>query len=516
MGRGTGRRDRTIRAALAAMLMGIAAPAAAQQAQDTLRIATSGQIASTVAVEDPQPNTHVISEAVFDGIVCYEPQSHVFRPLLAQSWTEIDDLTIEFHLRPDVTFQDGSPLTAADVVYSYRYMVDPTARLRFGPQNFDWMARVEAIDAHTVRLVAKRVDPLEMLNLAILGDILPAKLHGASANRSDFGRLHPVGSGPYKVAAIDQTHGVTLVRNPGYRHGNGCKPAGSIATVRIVPIPDPQTRMAELVTGGTDLIRAGTRDEADALASNPALALTAVEGTDFTYLQLDALARSGNRALADRRVRQAIVQAIDRGRLARSVLPGGAAVRPADALCTPLTRACAVSVKPYPYDPAAARRLLAAAGYPDGFSLAIDTPAIFEPLSEAIAGELRKVGIVVKVDEVTVPAFFQHLAAGKVEAAVSYFGLADVASNVGFFFGGGLRDYWRDPAIGPLVAAGEATLDTARRRTIYRQIFDRMNAAAYILPLATTPDVFIHVRGLAVPTVTTNTFGLSVFRLRWQ
>jgi peptide/nickel transport system substrate-binding protein len=132
--------------ALAAALVAalLAAPAQAQKAKDTLRVATTGQTNSTVSVENPQPETDLVNEAVYDGLACYDIKTATFTPLLAKSWTQIDDLTTEFVLRDDVTWQDGSPFTADDVVYSLRYFVDPASKLRFAPENFSWLARVES------------------------------------------------------------------------------------------------------------------------------------------------------------------------------------------------------------------------------------------------------------------------------------------------------------------------------------------------------------------------------------
>jgi peptide/nickel transport system substrate-binding protein len=506
--------DAALAAAVAAILL--AAPAQAQKAKDRLRVATTGQTNSTVSVENPQQETDLVNEAVFDGLACYDIKTANFSPLLAKSWTQIDDLTTEFALRDDVTWQDGSPFTADDVVYTLQYLIDPLSKLRFAPENFSWLARVEKIDDHRVRLIAKRIDPLALLNLANVGNMLPAKLHSSYANKQDFGRLHPVGTGPYKVVAIDPGKHVTLARNPDYRHGNDCKPKATIGAIEIASIPDSQTRMAQLITGGLDVLRAETKDQTELFAGNPDFTVTAAEGAGFSYLTMDALGRAGNAALSKQQVRQAIVQAIDRTTVAHHVIAGGDAVRVSDGLCAPLTRDCGVAVRPYPYDPAAARKLLADAGYPDGLDVEIAAAGGTATLAEALSGELRKIGIRAKVSPLTTAAYIQQTAAGRIQMSTSSFGLPDVASNVELFFDETAKDSWRDPVIAPLVEAGRATLDHEKRRAIYAQIHDRMNREAYILPIASNPGVFVHVRDLAIPHDSNNKWNLELYKLKWR
>jgi peptide/nickel transport system substrate-binding protein len=509
---------RLVNAALAVAIAVVSpAPAArAQKAQDRLRVATSGQTNTTVSVENPQQETDLVNEAVYDGLACYDIKTASFSPLLARSWTQIDDLTTEFALRDDVAWQDGVPFTADDVVYTLQYFIDPASKLRFAPENFSWLARAEKIDAHRVRLIAKRIDPLALLNLANVGNMLPAKLHSSYANKQDFGRLHPIGTGPYKVVAIDPGKLVTLAPNPDYRHGNDCKPAAAIGIVEIAAIPDAQTRMAQLITGGLDLLRAETKDQSEVFAGNLDFMVTAVEGTGFSYLTMDALGRAGNAALAKQPVRQAIVQAIDRATVAHHVMAGGDAVSVSDGLCAPLTRDCGIAVKPYGYDPAAARKLLADAGYPDGIDVEIAAAGFMATLAEALSGELRKIGIRARVSPLTNAAYVQQTAAGKIQMSASSFGLPDVASNVELFFDETPKDSWRDPVIAPLVEAGRATLDRAKRWAIYAQIHDRMNREAYILPIASNPGVFVHTKDLAVPRDSNNKWNIELYKLRWK
>src|ERR1700710_2721981 len=207
----------------AALILG-AAPAGAQKAKDPLRIAFTDPISTILDMEDPKPETRITTAAVFDWLVCYDRNTRSFAPLLAKSWNQLDDRTIEFELRDDVLFHDGSKLTADDVVYTLSWAIDPQNKLRYAAADLAWMERAEKIDDTHVRVIARQPTPLALIRLATSAPILPAKLHAAYENKSDFGRKTPVGTGPYKVASFDSTAGITLVRNEGYKLASHCRP----------------------------------------------------------------------------------------------------------------------------------------------------------------------------------------------------------------------------------------------------------------------------------------------------
>jgi peptide/nickel transport system substrate-binding protein len=501
-----------------ALLLG-AAPAAAQKAKDTLRVAFTDPISTILDMEDPKPETRITTAAVFDWLVCYDRISRSFAPLLAKSWSQIDDRTIELVLRDDVVFHDGSKLSADDVVYTLSWAIDPQNKLRYAAEDLAWLERAEKIDDHRVRVVAKQPTPLALVRLAISAPILPAKLHAAYASKSDFGRKTPIGTGPYKVASFDGSTGIVLVRNDDYKLASSCRSGASIGRIAALPIPDLQTQVAQLTVGGIDMLHTGSKDTADLLATNPLLTVTASQGMSFVYLSMDAIGRSGNVALGDRRVRQALVQALDRELVARSVLPGGDAVRALDALCLPNQLGCDFSTRPAPYDPGAAKRLLTEAGYPDGFDVEITSYTGNYATAEALAGELRKIGVRARVDKVTFGTYRQKEVSGKIQILAgswSAAGLPDVAATVDKFFDGGPRDYWRDPIIARLAKDGLAMLDESKRRAIYRQLFDRVNEQSYVVPIANRPDAFVHTRDLHIGLGVINPYGAALTEMSWN
>jgi peptide/nickel transport system substrate-binding protein len=503
---------------LLAMTAALAAlPAQAQKAKDTLRVAFVDPINTILEYDDPKAEMRVTTDAVFDTLMCYDPKSREFKPLLATSWTQVDDKTLEFKLREDVVFHDGVRFSADDVVYTLNWLNDPNSKLRYDDLN--WMDHAEKVDAHTVRVIAKQVTPIATVRLAISAHILPAKLHASYETKSDFGRKGPVGTGPYKAVSVDSGGGIVLAKNPDYRLASPCKPAASIGTVHILPLPDAQTRLAQLSIGGIDLSHAETSDEATLVASIPTLTTTAASGINFHYMTMDSVNRSGNAALSNPKVRRALVESVDRDLLVKTEVAGGSAVHVVDALCLKLQRGCSEpDVKPYKFDVAAAKKLLAEAGYPNGFDVEVTAIPASYGLGEAIAGEFRKIGVRATVDKVTFAGYRSKQSSGKAQIIVGQWpslGLPDVAPTMDFYFTGA-RDYWHDETIRKLAADAVSTLDEKRRTEDYRKVFDRVNENAYILPISTRPDVFIHGKDLYVSPDSINVYGVVFEDMHWN
>ncbi len=517
MGRFFGTRWRMALCALASGAA-IASPVLAQKSRDTLRVALVDPVFTAVLYDDPKPETGLLSSAVFDSLLCFDERNGQIKPQLATAWKMVDDKTLELTLKEGVKFHDGSDLTADDAVYTLNWLVDPKSKYRFAA-NFAWMDRAEKIDTYRLRVIAKHPTPMLPLRLAFGGHVLPHKLHASYADAGDFGRKTPVGTGPYRVVSLDSTRGAVLERSGHYRHATDCKPAGTIGRVELMPIPDMQTQIAQLLINGVDLLHIAERDQVELLQRNPAFAVTATQAITFHYMTMDAAGRSGNKALMDLRVRQALVQLLDRENITKNIVPGGAEAKAWDMFCFPIQRGCAGSVKPYPYDPAAAQKLLTEAGYPKGFPVEISATPGSHDLAIAIAGALRMAGIRASVQQLTFGAYRTNQIAGKLQILVGQWtsgGLPDASATADFYFNGGPRDYWRDAEIIELEKQGLETVDESKRKEIYGRMFDKANRLAYVLPFSTKPDVFVHSKDLEVDRGSLNTYGAELYGMRWK
>ena len=493
-------------------------PAAAQKAKDTLRIGYHEPISTVSLYDDPQPETGLTSRAVFDGLLCFDLRTGEYHPLLARSWRFRDEQTLEIDLKEGIRFHDGSPLDAEDVVYTLNWLIDPATKHRFA-SNFDWLARAEQTAPHKLVLHTRGPSPLALPRLATGLSVFPSDVHAALNEKGEFGRRTPIGSGPYKVDRIDATRGIVLVKNQDYRHGNDCKPAARVGRIEAIPVPDMQAQIAQLMTGGLDLLRVASKEIVDAVLANPAMTSTVNQAITYHYMTMDSVGRSGNKALADLRVRQALVLAIDRDNIVGKVIPGGSIVAPIDALCFRVQRGCDFATKPPAPDRDMARRLLAEAGYAQGFDVEITVTTGSHEIGEAIGGELRRIGVRARIDRVTFTAYRQKQRDGRLQILIGQWtsgGLPDASSPVDFFFDGASRDYWKDPEILRLKQDGLATIDEVKRRAIYRRIFDRVNEMAYVLPVSTRPDVFLHGRDITIRTGSLSTYGIDAYDIAWQ
>ena len=495
----------------------LAGPATAQKAQDTLRIAFGDPISTTDPYIDPKPETSLTSDAIYDKLFMYLSATREFKPVLAKSWKQVSPTVLEVQIREGVTFHDGKELTADDVVYTFNYLTDKKSKLRFG-RNWAWIKSTEKTGKYSVRITSKRPTPFAMARLATGTGIFPKHLHSTFKNRGEFGRKSAVGSGPYKVEYVDASKGIKLVRNEAYKSPGPWRPKPGIKTIIIKPIPELQTQIAQLITGGIDVILAAPKDQTEQLAQSPTVSSTAIANTVYQYVNLDAAGRSDLKALKNPDVRRALFMAINRKSLAENVLAGGKLVKLIDAPCTQSQFGCKASVKPVKFDKKAAKALLAKAGYPNGFALDITSIPGSHETAAAIAGQLRAIGVRASVSRLTFGAYRKKQGAGKLQMLAANFssgGLPDV-SSVMAFYQAGPRDYWRSKEMKTYRNKGAAEMDPKKREAIYDAAFSHLNKNAYLLPLMTKPAVLVHSASVTMPNSSSLFAGVEFYNISWK
>jgi peptide/nickel transport system substrate-binding protein len=500
-----------------ALALALAHPAAAQKSKDTLRMAATEPSATVGYYLDPKPDTVFSSEAVYDALVSYDLKAAKVEPLLAKSWRRVDDKTIEFTLRDDVTWHDGAKFGAADVLATLRWLIDPATTVRF-KQNWAWIDRVEQAGPGAVRVIAKEPTPYDLIRFAYVTAIQPAHLMDRLGGKA-MPEMAPVGTGPYRVVARDASL-LTLERNPNYRHGNAAKPGTNIGRITIATIPEHGTRLAQLLAGNLDLIQQVPIAQAKDLAADPRFTYSVVQGRSFMYVAYDAKGRSGAKPVQDERVRRALAMAVDRKALVE-IQAGDAPLVSPEAMCWRDQIGCDYTHALPPYDPAAAKKLLADAGYPNGFDIEITTfTGAVGDVAEAVAGQWYKIGVRAKIDRRTVLSYRGKQRDGKIQIMVAAWpagNIPDVSGTVEAFFGEGPADYSGDAELHALAAQSGAEMDPEKRKAIGRRMFDRATEKVYFYPVAPYPSVLVHTREVAVgPAGRFTPIGYEVSDIRWK
>jgi peptide/nickel transport system substrate-binding protein len=493
---------------------GTAEPVHADKASGTLRLAADQPISALSYYYDPSPGTVFESEAVYDDLVSYDVMHGTVEPLLAKAWRHIDAQTLEFDLRDDVTWQDGTKFTAADVVSTLNFLSDPKTVLRF-KQNWSWIDKIEQLGDYRVRLHAKQPTPYDLTRFAYVTTILPAHQPGTPQDKG----YHPIGTGPYRATQVNDATGIVFERNDNYRHGNPAKPGSNIQRITLQPIPDEGTRVAQLLAGNLDMIDASLQ-QAQSLAQDPRFEMSIVQGSSFMYVAYDAQGRSGAKQVTDARVRQALTMAIDRSALLKLVA-GDAKLAAPGAMCWHTQAGCDYSLLLPDYDPDRAKKLLAEAGYPNGFDIEITSftgPA--EQVAEAVAGEWHAIGVNAKIDALAVVSYRKKQEAGKIQVMIAAWpsgNIPDVSATVDAFFAAGPSDYSGDPQLHQLAAESDVAMDPEARKAIGRKMFDRATEQFYFLPIAPFPNILVHTKEVAVTQSNRFTpIGYEVSDLNWK
>tara|TARA_Y100000739_G_C20525228_1_gene426162 strand:- start:156 stop:1121 length:966 start_codon:yes stop_codon:yes gene_type:complete len=320
------------------------------------------------------------------------------------------------------------------------------------------------------------------------------------------------------VESVDPNKGVILKANPNYKHGGPWRPAARIGRIHVKPIPDVQTQMAQFLTGGLDFMYRVPKDQLDSMKGNSAFSITTQKGQLFYYIAMDSIGKSGHPALKDKRVRKAIMMAINRDKIKQNLIPGGNDMEQMSAMCQKWQRGCGYTTKPPAYNPGMARKLLAEAGFPDGFDVNI-TSTLPRVIPEAVSGDLRKVGIKASVSKLTFGAYRKKQRQGKIQILVNQWaagGIPDVQSTATFFHGKGARNYYGDKVITKTIPQAEAVFDDKERRKIYATLFDRNNTEAYMMPITPNPPTFLHTKDLVIDGGETETFGATPVLMYWK
>jgi peptide/nickel transport system substrate-binding protein len=419
---------------------------------------------------------------LFDSFVGRDAEGH-WTPTLALSWKQVDPLTWEFALRHDVRFSDGSPFTAEDVVASVHRI--PSIPNNPGPytSNIRTITDVSAVDPYTVRVTTDRPNPLlpgQFTNVFILSKAMV----GATPEEFSAGRAS-VGTGPFRLVSFRYGDTAVLEPNPYYW---GDRPAWKRVTIRV--IGNDASREAALLSGDLDLIENVPPEDVSRLRATEGISVFARPADRVAFLLPNVAHDSlplltdrqgvvlGRNPLRDVRVRQAISMGLDRAAIVSRALSGqGAATMQ---LVPEGFGGWDPRVGVPPADPAGAKRLLAEAGYPDGFAMTLACPndrwVDDARVCQGVAQMLSRAGFAMKLDTMPGSLFFPRSRYGKNEWPLILYELSLSSLRDGQYIlqvagetvdeargiGDGNRGGFSDPALDRLIEAAVVRNDPGR------------------------------------------------------
>ena len=477
-----------VAAGLLALGLLASAPVHANKKTDTLGMAYD-QAPESV---DPYFNNVrigvIIAANVWDTLLYRDPITNEYKGQLAKSWKQIDDRTLEFELRQGVRFHNGEEFDADSVVYTLNFVSDP-ANKAVTQQNVRWIEKAEKLGKYTVRVISKEPFPAAKDYLATTLAIHPAKYYKEAGPKGMNAK--PVGSGPYKVVEHVPGKSLTLERNADY-FKDSPKAQPKIGKVRIRFIPDRQTQMAEVLSGGEDFIMHVPKDQAEKLQTVPHLQVVSGNTMRIVFMQINSQEGGPAPQLKDVRVRKAIAHAIDRESIIKNIVGGGAEIL--NTICTPSQVGCTQEgATVYKYDPALAKKLLAEAGYPNGFE--IDIHAYRERnQTEAIINYLQAVGIKAKLNFLQYAAMRDQVRANKTALVHQTWGsnlVNDVSASTPVYYAFGSDDVTRDAQVRELLDKGDRTIDPKARNDLYKKALVRISENAYSVPLWSLPVYYV-------------------------
>ncbi len=475
-------------AAFAVALM--PAPVLAGKADNSIRFAAYTTLDSADVYFTNSRLALIIADSVWDTLIFRDPETGAFKGNLATDWRWIDDRTLELDLRRGVRFHNGAAFEADDVVYTLNFVKDPQNK-SIKRSDLRWIEHIEKLDSYKIRIVATQPFPPAIATLATPGGAIYPHEYYAQVGPNGMSEK-PVGSGPYRVVEHVRGKHIRLERNPDY-FGTGPKSRPKVDRIDIRFIPDPQTRVAEMVAGGADLVMYVARDQAEQLRDIPTLQIVSGDTIRYSYLAINTQPATPAPALLDVRVRRAIAHAIDREAIVMYLIGNGARVLHAE--CHPVQFGCeGANVPRYDYDPAKARRLLAEAGYAKGFAIDLYASTRDRNPTEAIIGYLAAVGIRARLRTVEATVASDLLRRGRAALAHMNWGsgsIMDASASVSQFHEFSADDVNRDPEVRDLLVRGDTAMDPEARKDAYAKALALIAERVYAVPLYSVPVYYV-------------------------
>ena len=466
---------------IAAALFAVAVAGPVQAARDSLNIAAYTKFLTMDPYQTSSRQMLQMGYMIWDPLVLRDSDTGKILPHIATSWKTPTDRSWEFEIRKDVTFHNGSPLTAESIRYTIEdRILDPEIKSPRLP-NFKWVKSVEVVNDH--KFIIHTHQPyalaLERLNTLYILDPKWGK-----ENTFEYSQEHAMGSGPYQWVSWTKGTKVELVRNENY----WMKGVPEIKNVTIKIVPEASTRLAELFSGGVDVAMNLLLDQVPGFEKQPNYEVLNFPIIRIDFWQFDSMGRASDTPVKDVRVRRAIAHAINRKKIVEKLVrtEGYWIDAPMSAYHFGFDK----ELKGYESDPEKAKALLKEAGYPDGFEIDLWQYSDHQNLPNQAAMEmLNKVGI--KVNLKSYIGNSQQMAklrrSGKVTGIGNYhwgsYNIFDAdAILFPFFDVTSSSNYAGDEELSKWLTEARNSVDPELRKAIYKKAQKRIIEQAYWMP----------------------------------
>ena len=488
-------------ALLAAALM-TAAMAAPSQAQ-TLRWAAQNDILTM----DPHSQNHATTNAIlmhaYEGLTRYNATYQV-EPALSTKWTYISPTQVRFELRKGVQFHDGTPFTADDVVFSFGRIRQPQGTMQIYVSG---ISEIKKIDDHTVDMILAGPNPLLLKNIidfrimsrAWAEKNNSAKVQDYKAKEENFASRNVMGTGSYKITGWTPEQRVTMTINSGWWD----KHSGNVKDVIYTPIKSDPTRVAALLSGDVDMLTDLPTQDVARLRQDTKLKV--VDGPEVRTIyfapdvgspELKYSNIKGRNPFADKRVRQALSMAIDREAIKRNIMRSLSI--PAGLMVAPGVNGNSPDIDvPAKVDAEAAKKLLAEAGYPDGFEVRMNCPnnryVNDEEICQAVVAMWARIGVKAQLMAENMATFsvrFQNfdsslylLGWGVATYDAQYMIQSLVRTKSSGADGNYNFSRISDPVVDRLTDAMKTEIDVAKRNAMIKEALVRIKDEVLLIPI---------------------------------
>ncbi len=450
---------------------------------------------------DPQQQdegpTNTLTTNIYDGLVNRKADLSI-EPGLAEKWEQKDPLTWIFHLRKNVQFHNGNPFTADDVVFT----IERAKKQKIGVNFVRMIASAKKIDDYTVELKTPTPHAVFLDELAKV--LIIDKEYVTKVGDQEF-NLKPVGTGPYKAVEWVKEDHITLQANDKYWKG-----VPAIKTVIFRPISNEATRTAALLSGEVDLITDVPVRDADRIIKNEKLSLVRQPSLRLIYLTVDVsrdktpMIDLPKNPMKDDRVKKAMRMGLDIDSIIKNIMNGYA--YPATQGNPKVVAGYVDDIPRVKYDPEQAKKLLAEAGYPQGFTVTLDSPnnryTNDFKVAEAIAAQWAKIGINVKLNLMPKALFFDYVRAGD-KTSICLVGWSSDNGDAGMWYrimfytrdkvkgaGGSNRGHYANPEYDALLDKADATANKAERTQYLQQATRVLDKDMALIPLYFQEDIY--------------------------